>query len=169
MHPVNSHDLIQPADGGGLARIIHGGSGEATQIVCGFLGSDRHRNPLIATLPRLLTIDMTRAGSQWIETSLRFAIRGLNEGMIGTSPVMSKLLELMFVEAVRRYAAALPAEQRGWLAGVRDPYVGKALALVHGKPNHPWTTESLASEVSLSARPLQTASRLSWVCRRSGI
>ena len=151
LNPVNSHDLIQRADGGGLARIIHGGSGEVTQIVCGFLGSDRHRNPLIATLPRLLTIDMTRVGSdEWIETSLRFAIRGLNEGMIGTSPVMSKLSELMFVEAVRRYAAALPTEQRGWLAGVRDPYVGKALALVHGKPNHPWTTESLASEVSLS-------------------
>lgn len=151
VQPVNSHDLIERAEGGGLARIIHGGSGEATQIVCGFLGSDRHRNPLIETLPRLLTIDMTGVGSdEWIETSLRFAIRGLNEGMIGTSPVMSKLSELMFVEAVRRYAATLPAEQRGWLAGVRDPYVGKALALVHGKPRHPWTTESLAGEVSLS-------------------
>ncbi|HJU06789.1 MAG TPA: AraC family transcriptional regulator [Nitrospiraceae bacterium] len=151
VHPVNSHDLIQRTDGGGLARIIHGGSGEVTQIVCGFLGSDRHRNPLIATLPRLLTIDMTRTGSdEWIETSLRFAIRGLNDGLIGTSPVMSKLSEVMFVEAVRGYAAALPAEQRGWLAGVRDPYVSRALALMHDKPNHPWTTASLAGQVSLS-------------------
>src|SRR5262245_6330282 len=63
---------------------------------------------------------------------------------------MSKLSELMFVEAVRRYAATLSAEQKGWLAGVRDPYVGRALALVHGKLDHPWTTESLACEVSLS-------------------
>ena len=151
LRPVSADDLVQPGDGGGLARIIHGGGGEATHIVCGFLGSDQHRNPLIATLPRLLTIDMTRAGSdEWIESSLRFAIRGLNEGIIGTSPVMSKLSELMFVEAVRRYAATLPAEQQGWLAGVRDPYVGKALALVHGKPSHPWTAQSLAGEVSLS-------------------
>jgi AraC-like DNA-binding protein len=63
---------------------------------------------------------------------------------------MSKLSELMFVESVRRYAATLPIEQRGWLAGVRDPHVGRALALVHGRPDHPWTAVSLASEVSLS-------------------
>jgi AraC-like DNA-binding protein len=151
VRPINSHDLIQPADGGGLARIIHGGGGEATNLVCGFLGSGQHRNPLIATLPRMLKIDMTRAGSnEWIESSLRFALRGLSEGKIGASTVMSKLSELMFVEAVRSYAATLPAEQTGWLAGLRDQFVGKALALVHGKPQLPWTAESLAREVSLS-------------------
>jgi len=151
LRPVSARSLIQPADGGGLARIIHGGGGEATHMVCGFLASDQHRNPLIATLPRVLKIDMARTGSdEWIESSLRFALRGLSEGLIGASTVMSKLSELMFVEAVRRYAATLPAEQRGWLAGVRDPYVGRALALVHGRPGHPWTAESLACEVSLS-------------------
>jgi AraC-like DNA-binding protein len=151
LRPVNANDLIQPAIDGGLARIEHGGGGEATHIVCGFLGSEQCRNPLIASLPRVLTVDMARAGShEWIESSLRFALRELNEGTVGTSTVMSRLSELMFVEAVRSYAAALPREQRGWLAGARDPYVAKALALVHGKPNHPWTTESLACEVSLS-------------------
>jgi AraC-like DNA-binding protein len=151
LHPVNADDLIQPALDGGLARIDYGGGGEATQIICGFLGSDQRRNPLITTLPRVLTVDMTRAGSdEWIESSLRFALRGLSEGAVGRSTVMSKLSELMFVEAVRCYAVTLPAGHGGWLAGARDPYVGKALALVHGKPNHPWTTESLAREVSLS-------------------
>lgn len=151
LRPVNADDLIRPGDGGGLARVVYGGGGEATHFICGFLGSDRHRNPLISTLPRLLKVDMSQAGSDdWIESSLRFAIRGLSEGIVGTSTVMSRLSELMFVEAVRRYAATLPVEQRGWLAGVRDQYVGKALALVHGKPNHPWTAESLAKEVALS-------------------
>jgi AraC-like DNA-binding protein len=151
LRPVNSHSLIQPADGGGLARIVHGGGGEATQMVCGFLASDQNRNLLIATLPRVLKVDMAQTGSdEWIESSLRFALRGLSEGVIGASTMMSKLSELMFVEAVRRYAATLPAEQRGWLAGARDPYVGRALALVHGRPDHPWTAESLACEVSLS-------------------
>jgi AraC-like DNA-binding protein len=151
LRPVSADDLMQPVEGGGLTRINHGGGGEATHLVCGFLGSDQHRNPLIATLPRVLTIDMARAGSdEWIESSLRFAVRGLNEGKVGGSTVMSKLSELMFVEAVRSYAAALPAEQTGWLAGLRDQFVGKALALVHGKPGHRWTTESIAREVSLS-------------------
>jgi hypothetical protein len=135
LRPVSADDLMQPVEGGGLARINHGGGGEATHLVCGSLGSDQHRNPLIATLPRVLTIDMARAGSdEWIESSLRFAVRGLNEGKVGGSTVMSKLSELMFVEAVRSYAASLPAEQTGWLAGLRDQFVGKALALVHGNP-----------------------------------
>src|SRR5262249_47497727 len=128
-----------------------GGGGEATHLICGFLGSGQQANPLIASLPRVLKIDMAQAGSdEWIESSIRFALRGLCEGSIGAATIMSRLSELMFVEAVRRYAATLPDEQRGWLAGLRDPYVGKALALVHGRPCHPWTAESLASEVSLS-------------------
>jgi transcriptional regulator GlxA family with amidase domain len=142
---------VQPGEGGRLARIVHGGGGEATHLVCGFLGSAQRGNPLIACLPRVLKIDMAEAGlDEWLESSIRFALRGVSEELVGASTVMSRLSELMFVEAVRRYAAALPAEQRGWLFALRDPYVGKALALVHGRPGHPWTAESLACEVSLS-------------------
>jgi AraC-like DNA-binding protein len=149
--PVSADRLIQPGDAGGLARIIHGGGGEPTHLICGFLGSDQDRNPLIATLPRILKVDMVGAGSsEWLEASLSFAIKGLQEGKVGPSTVMSRLSELMFVEAVRGYAVALPAEQNGWLAGVRDPVVGRALALLHGKLDHPWTAENLAREVALS-------------------
>ena len=151
VQPVRADDLVLPGADGGLAQIIHGGGGEATHIVCGFLGSDQHSNPLLETLPRLLKVDMVQAGSgEWIESSLRFAIHGLRAGKVGTSTVMSRLSELMFVEAVRGYAATLPPEQRGWLAGARDPAVGRALALVHGKLNHPWTAACLAREVALS-------------------
>lgn len=151
VRPVRAGHLMQPGAGGGLAQIVHGGGGEPTHIVCGFLASARQRNPLIATLPRALKVDMVRAGSsEWIEASLSFALKGLQEGKIGSSPVMSKLSELMFVEAVRGYAAALPQERKGWLAGMRDGVVGQALALMHGQTNHPWTAEELAREVALS-------------------
>ncbi len=56
----------------------------------------------------------------------------------------------LFVETLRRYIALLPREQTGWLAGVRDPEVGKALALLHRKPAHPWTIAALANEVGIS-------------------
>ncbi|MGK9170119.1 AraC family transcriptional regulator [Inquilinus limosus] len=151
LRPIYAHELIQAGDPGGLLQIVHGGGGEVTRIICGFLGSDQDRNPLIATLPRILTVDMGRArSSEWIESSLRFAIQGLQQGAIGTSTVVSRLSELMFVEAVRCYAAGLPAEQRGWLAGIRDPVVGRALALVHGSIDRRCTAESLARHVALS-------------------
>jgi len=57
---------------------------------------------------------------------------------------------VLFIEALRRYISLLPPEQTGWLAGVRDPEVGKALALLHRHPAHPWTIATLANEVGIS-------------------
>jgi transcriptional regulator GlxA family with amidase domain len=54
------------------------------------------------------------------------------------------------VEAVRRYVATLPEESTGWLAGLRDPAIGKALALMHTQVARPWTADELAQAVNLS-------------------
>jgi AraC-like DNA-binding protein len=68
----------------------------------------------------------------------------------GGEGVLAKLSELMFIEIIRRHLAELPPEQAGWLAGLRDPFVGKALSLMHAKPQHGWTIETLARDVGLS-------------------
>jgi transcriptional regulator GlxA family with amidase domain len=68
----------------------------------------------------------------------------------GGKAVLAKLSEVLFVETLRHYIALLPREQTGWLAGVRDPEIGKALALLHRKPAHPWTIASLGSEIGVS-------------------
>lgn len=146
---ISADGLVQPARKGGLARIVHGGGGAPTHVTCGFLGSDEGSNPLIETLPRLLTVDMSRAG-EWIESSLRLALRRLAEGEGGTSTVMAKLSELMFIEAVRSYVASVPPTRQGWIAGLRDPAIGRALGLVHGQLQRSWTTEALARAVALS-------------------
>lgn len=149
--PVRAGALIRPGVDGGPLRIDHGGGGAATQIICGFLGSDQFRNPVIETLPRVLKISMQPGeGGDFIGSSLRFATQRLMKGEIGESSVMCRLSELLFVEAVRRYAAGLPEGQAGWLAGMRDPQVGKALALIHSRPAEPWTAEGLADAVALS-------------------
>ena len=76
--PVNAHSLIEPAVGGGLARISFGGGGEPTHIVCGFLGSEDRHNPLISSLPRLLKLDVNDVISRdWVEASVTFAAREL--------------------------------------------------------------------------------------------
>lgn len=61
-----------------------------------------------------------------------------------------RLAELMFVEVVRRYLEALPAQQPGWLSGLRDPPIGRVLSLLHERPAQAWTLEDLAREAGMS-------------------
>jgi AraC-like DNA-binding protein len=148
---VSGHALIQRAADGGLARIAHGGGGTATHLVCGFLGSEENYNPLIDTLPRLLKLDVRQGASrEWVEASVRFAASEFTQGRFGSTSVMSRLSELLFVEAVRDYSSTLGEQQAGWLRGVEDPQVGRALALIHHRIADPWSAEALAGEVAMS-------------------
>ncbi|MGE0719675.1 MAG: cupin domain-containing protein, partial [Alphaproteobacteria bacterium] len=151
LRPVPAGPLIRPGGAGELARIDHGGGGPATRMVCGFLGSEQTHNPLIATLPRLLKLDIRRGASRdWVEASMRFAAAELAQGRLASSDVMSRLSELLLVEAVRSYAATLDERDTGWLRGLADPHVARALALVHGDLAAPWSTEGLARAAGMS-------------------
>ncbi len=151
LSPVPGDALVEAPRDGGLAVIRHGGGGEVTRIVCGFIGSETPFNPVIVTLPRVLKLNVAESiGGEWIASSFRYAASEVGGGRIGSRTVLSKLSELLFVEAVRRYLAVMPAEATGWLAGLRDHAVGRALALLHGRVAEPWTTEALAQEVGLS-------------------
>lgn len=151
LKPKSARELIRPSADGGLARISHGGGGEAVHLVCGFLASEELYNPLIATLPRILKLDVRQGTSRdWVEASVRFAAGELTEGRLASSSVMSRLSELLFVEAVRNYSSTLGGQQAGWLKGLADPHVGRALALIHHNPSAPWSAGALAREVALS-------------------
>lgn len=151
LKPVSAGTLIQPSANGGLARISHGGGGAPTHLVCGFLGSEEGYNPLIAALPRILTLDVRHGTSRdWIEASVRFAARELAEGRLASSSVMSRLSETLFVEAVRQYSSTLADQNVGWMKGLRDPQIGRALALIHQNISTAWSAEALAREVALS-------------------
>ena len=151
LKPVPGDKLVELDPAGGLARIRHGGGGDVTRIVCGFVGSEADCHPLIDALPSILVLDLNgKAAGEWIFSSFRYAAQELSAARAGSSTVLSKLSELMFVEAVRCYLDAIPADQLGWLAGLRDPAVGKALALLHSEIARPWTAEELARQVYLS-------------------
>jgi AraC-like DNA-binding protein len=64
--------------------------------------------------------------------------------------VLGRLSELKFVDVIRRYLETLPADRLDWLAGLRDPYIGRALAEIHREPARHWTLESLARQVAMS-------------------
>lgn len=77
-------------------------------------------------------------------------IKRIDEAGAGGEAVLGKLSEVLYVETLRLYISHLPPRQTGWLAGARDPEVGKTLALMHRNPAHPWTISSLAEEVGIS-------------------
>ena len=149
--PTPVREVIQVPKQGGLARIVHGGGGETTQVLCGFLGSDTPFNPLLSALPPVLKLNVrSTASGAWIESSFRFAASQIAAGHLGSTTVIAKLSELLFVEAVSQFVASLPAERRGWLAGLRDPQIGRALSMLHARPTEAWTAEALALEVDMS-------------------
>jgi AraC-like DNA-binding protein len=154
--PVPADEVIRPPENGGLFTIRHGGGGEVVRLVCGFLGCDgAESNPVISTLPAVLKLDVEEGGAaEWIRSTFQYAADEVAAGRPGSETVLAKLSELLFVEAIRRYAEDLPAEQTGWLAGLRDPYVAKALALFHGNVMRNWTVEDLGREVGLSRSAL---------------
>jgi AraC family transcriptional regulator, alkane utilization regulator len=141
---------------GEVIKLSHGGGGPATRTVCGFLACDETlSNPLLSALPRIFKIDMRNdPQSAWLESSLRFAAAETAQSRAGSALVLAKLSELLFVEAVRRCIDALPAGRTGWLAGVRDRFVGRALSMLHARPAHPWTVDELARKAGLSRSAL---------------
>ncbi|HEY4078243.1 MAG TPA: AraC family transcriptional regulator [Rhizomicrobium sp.] len=133
-----------------LLMNLDGGGEERTHLVCGFLGCDsRPFNPLLESLPRILHVRIADRGG-WLNTFTQFAVMEANEKRAGGNSILSKLGELMFLDLVRRYIETLPDESSGWLAGLKDGHVGRALNLMHAQPNRDWTLDGLSREVGLS-------------------
>jgi len=154
--PVQAASLMQPADAPGMLRISHGGCGACTRFICGFLSGDpRLCRPLLASLPPIVIVPLCNPEKiSWITETLRFATEETGKPGIGSSVILSRVAELIFVEALRRYTASLPESQQGWLAGLRSPHVSRALSLLHARPAYRWTVEELAAQTGLSRTAL---------------
>jgi AraC-like DNA-binding protein len=153
---VPGEQIIRPPEGDGLQSIRHGGGGAGTRLICGFLGCDTIRgNPILATLPPTLKLKIEEIGAaEWIRSTFHYAANEVASGRPGSDTVLAKLSELLFVEAVRRYVENLPADQTGWLAGLRDPVVARALAMMHGDVARSWSVEALSREAGTSRSAL---------------
>ncbi len=150
--PIDSFKTFAGNLADGLKPVSFGGGGEATHFVCGFMSCDPHLSQtILAGLPPLMRVQLADEPSgRWIENSIRFSVGAAGGRNAGSSLVVERLSEVLFVETLRRYITSLPPQQTGWLAGARDPGVGQALALIHQNPSHPWTVDDLAHRVGLS-------------------
>lgn len=150
--PVDRSQVLDQVLSQGLKVSRMGGGGELTKFVCGYLSCDPQLSRVfLGALPPILKVSIRDDPSgEWLEHSIRYSVDNVDASRPGCGAVLAKLSEVLFVETLRRYIANLPPEQTGWLAGVRDPEIGKTLALLHRQPAHPWTIASLAKEVGTS-------------------
>jgi len=154
--PVPGREIMHLPAPGQLWSMRHGGTGARARVVCGFLGCDGpDTNPVIASLPPVMKLTLDEgATADWIRSTLRFAAKEVATGRPGSATVLAKVSELLFVETVRRYTEHLPEEQTGWLAGLRDPHVARALAMIHGDVARDWTVDELGRGAGLSRSAL---------------
>lgn len=148
--------LLNVDDRGAISARRGEGPRESSTLVCGYVGCDTMPfNPLLAAMPRILRVaGADPEGGSWIAGFMRAVVEESNRKRPGGEAVLERMSEMLFVEVLRRYVSALPPEQTGWLAGMRDPAVGRALALMHEKPAEPWTVDRLSEEAALSRSAL---------------
>ena len=167
--PISALLPSQPSEE--IPQLDYGGGGEATRFVCGYLHCDQRFNPLIGALPTVLSVcgrDSARQGEpsevetakrpgvvladadSWLASTLRHTIEEADGTRPGSFAMLARLTELLYVEVLRRYMRQLPSGHTGWLAGAKDPEVGRAMRLLHARPERQWTVEDLAREVGVS-------------------
>jgi AraC-like DNA-binding protein len=145
-------DLFRPGPVAGMWHIEHGGGGEVTRMVCGFIESaDSLFAPVFRSLPTLL-VDHTGddRASAVITATVREILALADAAIPGTDVMLGRLMELLFLEVLRRYAARLPADANGWFAALNDPILRRALLCVHDDPARPWTVDELARQAGAS-------------------
>jgi AraC-like DNA-binding protein len=130
----------------------HGGGGALTSVIGGRIEIENlMHNPLLRSLPAVIHV---RGGhgtpASWLETTLQFISSEMHSGQPGASTVISRLVDVLLVQAIRTHLAQSPTTAGSWLRALVDPQIGRALSLIHEHPDSPWTVQQLAERVAMS-------------------
>ena len=132
--------------------MVHGGGGEITRAASGVVQFDNIAGKrLVSQLPKLLKIDAwDDALGSWIQSTIALISREASGLKPGGETVMTRLADILVIQAIRAWLDTAPEAQTGWLAALRDRQLGRALALIHRQPAHGWTVEALAQAAGMS-------------------
>lgn len=143
-------DLEHPSDRYEILRA--GGGGAPTTMFCGAVRFDHPgaRN-LVEVLPEAIHIDAAASPrTRWMRDVFELMAIEAREFHPGGEAVITRLADVLVIQAIRSWMETAPAARTGWLGAMQDKEIGRALALIHRDPARDWTVASLASEVGLS-------------------
>jgi AraC-like DNA-binding protein len=148
----DARDWFHAMATGALPVVVReGGDGpDRLELVCGFLGCDALPfNPVLTSLPSVMKVRASTGAADRLTALLSFAVAESRTPCPGSRSVLLRIAELVFVEVLRAYLST-PEQGPSWLAGLRDPIVGRALACLHAEPARAWTLVDLAREAGAS-------------------
>jgi AraC-like DNA-binding protein len=130
----------------------HGGGGAPTTLICGAVRFDHPaaRN-LVEILPAVLHVEASSSPElEWMQSTLRLMAAEAKELRPGGEAIITRLGDILVVQAIRSWIETDPASQSGWLGALRDRQIGRALSLIHRDPARDWTVAALADELAMS-------------------
>lgn len=128
-----------------------GGSGPAVHLIHGeFTFEHDHPHPVLSLLPPLLHVPGAPAGAGEPAAVVHMLAAELAQPRPGSDTVVARLADILFVHILRAWLTAQHDPRPSWLGALRDSQIGTALARLHAHPDRPWTTESIAAEVTMS-------------------
>jgi len=145
-------DLPREEIGERYEVLRHGGGGAATSLVCAVVRFDHPAaHHLIALVPRMVAVEASSSPAlDWIEGTLRFMAAEARTLRPGGETVITRLADILVIQAIRSWIEKDPAARTGWLGALQDRQIGRAISLVHRDPARAWTVKSLAAEVAMS-------------------
>jgi len=171
LKPIPIKDIFVPPADGQIAALEYGGGGDETRFICGYLHSDQRFGPLMDAMPALLCVRV-RTGAlilesfpgkerpatsttleqkaDWWQAAIAHLISEASAPARGNRAVLARLSELLFMEVLQWQLAVTEHAHGGWLAGLNDPQIGRALSLLHADPARAWTVEELAQRAATS-------------------
>lgn len=135
------------------AECLHaGGGGAPTDILCSkFSVESPEANPLWTQLPESVVV---RGDSgqpvPWLQTTLGLLTAELGSTRLGSEAILTRLLDVILIQALRTWIEARAADHSGWLGALQDRGIGTALGAIHGLPHENWTVATLAERAGLS-------------------
>ena len=132
--------------------LTYGGRGTPSDLVCGVMTFDAPvARSLMEALPSVLHVPADhRPAPRWIGETIRLMAAELDEDRPGGEAVITRLADILVVQAVRVWLEHEPESRRGFLGALRDEQIGASLAAIHRDPGRPWTVAGLAREARMS-------------------
>jgi AraC-like DNA-binding protein len=153
--PVPLEHVAGGSEWGPHAVLRHGGGGDVTSLLCGAFEFESPQAPsFLSVLPEWIRVKKDeRHVNEWLDSTARFLARETQQPNIGAAVIVTSLIDVLFVEAVRTWLRQQPPGVAGWLGALRDPSIGAALGLIHQAPEKQWTVPALSAAVGLSRSP----------------